>query len=367
MGQKPLTDEQCRDAIEAVRKYGAVDLAAQQLGIPRGTFQNRYRQGLRRFREADTRAVNHQAATALRQEDADALSRGLPFEREWSVWMSEVGMIRDRYAGPAKPRATVGRLKVVAAGDFHIPFHNRAALARMIQQDGDADVLVLGGDFGDAYCASTFTKYESVSFHEEMAGMTAVFQVLSETFPVIRYLKASNHMDRFEKRLREALSKDLLEAIMSMTGGNLSPDLALCKRYPNIEVAEWKTPSGQSVPWLMSLGDVLYSHAEKYSRVPGSALRTVDEWLDDFSGHLGLDGYRAVVQFHTHAQALLPWRSDRLLIEPGCMCDVHGYQLRSKIGGRPQRLGYAVLEMVDGKIDVNSVRLRWLDGIADAA
>ena len=363
MAAKPLSDEQCRAALELVRQHGSIDKAARHGDVNRGTLTHRYQEALKRFREADFRPTNYQAAVAAAKEDADTPSRGLPFEREWATWMSEVGMVKDRYAGPAKPRAQIGRLKLIAAGDFHAPFHHRGALARMIQQDGDADMLVLGGDFGDAHCASTFVKYQHVSFHEEMAAMTAVMQTCSETFPVIKYLRGSNHPDRFEKRLRESISKDLLDAVMSMTGGVLAPDIALVKRFPNVEVCNWTTPDGHEVSWLMNVGDVLFSHAEKYSRMPGSALRGVEEWLDDNSGHLGLDSYRAVVQFHTHAMALLPWRSNKVLIEPGCMAQVQGYQMKSKISGRPQRLGYAVMELVDGKLDVNSVRLRWLDGV----
>lgn len=363
MAAKPLSDEQCRAALELVRQHGSLDRAARMSDTSRGTLSHRYHEALRRFREADFRPTNHQAATSAAKEEAEATPRGLPFEREWATWMSEVGMVKDRYAGPAKPRAQIGRLKVVAAGDFHVPFHSRAALARLIQQDGDADVFVLGGDFTDAHAASTFTKYEHVDFHTEMAAATAVMQVLSETFPVVKYLRGSNHPDRFEKRIRESLTKDLVDAIMSMTGGVLAPDLALVKRFPNVEVSDWQTPGGHSVSWLCSLGDVMFSHAEKYSRVPGAALRSVEEWISDNAGHLGLESYRAIFQFHTHAQASLPWRADKLLVEPGAMCDLHSYQLRSKIGGRPQRLGYAVMELVDGKLDVNSVRLRWLDNI----
>jgi hypothetical protein len=351
MATRPVTDEQCREVLAAFARHGSDTAAAHSLGLPRGTFVNRLARARQRL--ADINVTS--------DLDPPDHSRGMPFEREWETWMREIGMAKDRYAGPARPRAKVGRLKVVAAGDFHAPFHHKGALARMIQQDGDADICVLGGDFGDAHCASTFTKYEHIGFHEEMAAMTAVMQVLSETYPTVKYLRGSNHPDRFEKRLRESISKDLLDAVLSMTGGVLAPDLAMVKRYPNVEVCDWQTPTGERVSWLMNVGDVLFSHAEKYSRVPGAALRFVHEWLDDFSGHLGLDDFRAVVQFHTHAQAQIPWRSNQLLIEPGCMCLVHHYQLRSKLGGRPQRLGYVVMELVDGKLDVNSVRLRWLD------
>jgi hypothetical protein len=49
------------------------------------------------------------------------------------------------------------------------------------------------------------------------------------------------------------------------------------------------------------------------------------------------------------------------MIEPGCMCAVQGYQLGSRLGGRPQRRGYVVMDFVDGKLDPSSVRPRWLD------
>lgn len=294
-------------------------------------------------------------------DGADDLPRRMPYEREWAEWLKHIGAAKERYAGPAKAKARTGRLKVVAAGDFHIPFHDRDALATLLTREKDADVLLIGGDFGDAHCASTFTKYEHVSYEDEHAGKTLVLSQLSETFPIVKYLKGSNHTDRFEKRLRENLSKDVLDAVMSMTGGILNPDLALVKRYPNVEVAGWTTPDGQEVSWLTVIGDVAFCHAEKYSRVAGSTLRSIEEWIDDFSGTLGLPRLRAICQFHTHAAGLFPYKSDMLLVEPGCMCTTHKYQLGSKIGGRPQRLAYATMEFVDECLDVNSVRLHWMN------
>jgi hypothetical protein len=349
-----LTDDECRKALEVAARHPTKKSAAEELGIPPTTFNTRLEIAKRRGLDA---------------KDAPPppdVSKGMPFERAWTEIQRFIGMAKDRYSGPPRAKAKTGRLKVVAAGDFHIPFHHRGALARLIQQDGDADVLVIGGDFGDAHCASTFTKYEHVPFHEEFAGQAAVLQTLSETFPTIKYLRGSNHSDRYEKRIRESLDKDVLDAVLEMTGGLLAPDLALVKRFPNVELLDMQTPSGM-VSWLGAVGDVLFSHAEKYSRVPGSALRSVDEWIDDQRGHLGIDNYRAVIQFHTHAAAMLPWRADRLLVEPGCMCQVHSYQLGSRIAGRPQRLGYVVMEIVDGHLDVNSVRLRFLDAETKAA
>lgn len=345
MATPALTSAQMEQAVEALATHGGMSAAANALGLTLGAFSNRVRRA--------------RAAGFTRAESA--IPKGMPFEREWTTWLEHIGCAKDRYAGPAKPKARTGRLRIVAAGDFHIPFHHPEALATLLTVEKDADICIVGGDFGDGHAASTFTKYEHVSYEEEHAGKTLVLQQLSETFPIVKYLKGSNHTDRWEKRLRENLTKDVLDAVLSMTGGILNPDLALVKRYPNIEIANWQTPTGQDVSWLTVVGDVAFAHAEKYSRVPGSAMRSIEEWLDDFTGTLGLPKLRAIVQFHTHAQIYAPYKSDMLLIEAGCMCKTHTYQLGSRIAGRPQRLGYVVMELVDGKLDVNSVRLRWLD------
>lgn len=353
MPQKPLAREIAEQALRAVDQYGNQTRAAEALGIPRATLQSRIR-----------------TAANLGISLCDRPAPEMPFEAAWDKWRKAVGMARERYTGPPPQRKPGKRIKVCAAGDFHVPFHDKDAVAELIAREAaDTDVLFLGGDFGDMHAASTFTKYEHVPFREELAETTACLQMLSESFQRIEYLRGSNHMDRVEKRLREALHADLLDAVLSMTGGELSPDLVLVKRYPNIHIADWTTPEGARVGWLHVIGDVAFSHAEKYSITPGAALRKVEEWLDDFSGSLGLPPIRAVVQFHTHAMALLPWRSDRVLIEPGAMCITHSYQYRSKIGGRPQRVGYTTFEMEDGRIDFDSIRLRWLNrrGSAEVA
>jgi hypothetical protein len=293
--------------------------------------------------------------------NVDTTPLRLPYEQEWRTWQKAIGVAKDKYTGPCRRKVREGRMRVVAFGDIHAPFHDREALATVIAREAGADMAVIGGDWTDAYAFSTFPKRKSVPWADEAAAMTAQAETFSETWPIVKVLRGSNHPDRFEKRLMDRLDGEMIAAIRSMTGGTLSPDLALIKRFPNLEVADWTTPTGSVVPWLTVIGDVAFSHAEKYSRVPGATLRSVEEWLTDFRGALGLPPIRVVVQFHTHAMAWVPWKADQLLVEPGAMCAMHEYQLGSKIGGRPQRLGYVTMEFVDGKVDLNSVRPVCLD------
>lgn len=292
--------------------------------------------------------------------DADAIPKGLPFEREWAVWQKEIGMAKDRYAGPAKLKARNGRLRIAVLPDLHAPFHDRAALAAFVERERDADVVVVMGDVGDGYALSRFLKYERLSYEEELAAVTAILQTLRERIPVVRIIKGNHDGARLEKQLRERLDPDLVSAILSMTGGTLSPIHAICKRFPNIEFAP-ATAGRHTAGWMTQIGDCVFTHAEKFSITPGAALRKIEEWLADMDGTLNLQPWKILIQAHTHQLGWVPWHADKLLIECGCLCQTHGYQVSPKIGGRPQRRGWVTLEQVDGKTDINSIRMVWWD------
>ena len=285
---------------------------------------------------------------------------GLPYEREWTAWQTFIGAARERYTGPAKARAKTGRLKILVVPDLHAPFHDRDAVAAMFERERDVDIAVLMGDIGDSYSLSRFLKYESVPYEQELASVTLLLQEFSQRYPVVRVITGNHDGPRIEKQLLERLTGDMVAAVRSMTGGTLDPIEALCRRYPNIERV---TPQAGRHPlrWMTQIGDALFMHAEKFSKVPGSALRSVDEWVTDFEGVIGLKDVRVLLQAHTHQMAWLPWKANRLLIEVGCLCGEQGYQYTAHIGGRPQRRGWVVLEQVDGKTDINSTRMVWYD------
>jgi len=285
----------------------------------------------------------------------------LPFEAEWQIWMKEIGMAKDRYAGPAVTKARQGRLRILVVPDLHAPFHDPTAIASMLEREKDIDICVLMGDIGDSYSLSRFLKYEQVPYEQELASVTLLLQTFSERFPLVRVITGNHDGPRIEKQLLERLTGDMVAAIRSMTGGTLDPIEVLCRRFPNIERIAPQTANGQRLRWMTQIGDALFCHAEKYSRVPGSAMRSIDEWMTDFEETIGLDAYRVIVQAHTHALSWFPWKANRLLIECGCLAQNMGYQFTARIGGRPQRRGWVVLEQVDGKTDINRSRIIWYD------
>jgi UDP-2,3-diacylglucosamine pyrophosphatase LpxH len=306
----------------------------------------------------------------------EAKGRPMPAEREsfhagrrlpqtsdecWAVLDDFIGRSKKPAVQKQRTARKSEHERIVIASDFHAPFQDNWAVAELIARESHhADTLIINGDLQDFYSISRFIKYEHVSVESELAAVDALLGQLSAAFHEVVLVSGNHDHHRFEKQLRSLLSLEMVHVIEYLTGGNLSVLKLMAQRYPNVRIAETKV-GRFGVSWLYQHGDVICTHAEKYSRVPGAALRGIDEWLTDFDQVLGLDPWRVLVQAHTHAGGVFPFKADRLLVECGCLCATHGYQLQAKIAGRPQRVGYVTLEQERGRTSLNSVRFVWLD------
>jgi hypothetical protein len=358
MGAVPLSAGQHQATLDAFSKHGSQMKAANALGISRATFQSRYHQA-KRWQDAGCPLPERLVQTMPPQAPLEPLTS---FEEAWAQWMKAVGMAKDRYrpVQKRKPFKSNEHQKILVVPDLHAPFHEEQMFADMLEREADADKVICIGDLSDSYALSTFTHYRRVSFSEEWASVTLCLQSLSERFPVVEVV-IGNHDARLEKRLRERLSEDMVDAVKYLAGGVLCPVTALAKRYPNVNVANHVVAGGDSVDWFTTCGDAWLGHPEKYSRVPGAALRFVEEWIADNEHALGLSRYRLLVLGHTHAYSQFLWRGGQMLIECGCLSQQAGYMLKPKIGGRPQRRGYVTFNQTDGITDLNSVRFHCFD------
>ena len=350
MAAKPLDPALAREALKALADHdGNYSLAAEALGIPRPTLQSRVK-----------------AARVQRTVVDEDRPRALPFEEAWRMWRRAIGMAKDRYVQHSRPFKNNERRKILVVPDLHAPFHESEMFAAMLEREADADHVICIGDVGDSYALSRFEKYERMPYREEWASVNLCIQEMASRFPSVEIV-IGNHDARLERQLRQRLTEDMVDAIHLITGGILCPITAMAKRYPNVRIAKHQTPSGHSVDWFTTCGDAWLGHPEKYSRVAGSALRFTEEWITDNEAAMGMDRYRLIVLGHTHAAAIIPYRSDKLLVECGTLAKNQGYMMSPRIGGRPQRRGYVTFEQTNGKTDLNSVRFYWFDVVGRAA
>lgn len=352
------------DALQMVVNAAAMHpdqrTAARAIGINYGTFKSR-------LALAHDRGLEPSVAMPPLEPPPEAVptpQRRAPdsFESAWAVFASEIGMAEDRYSGPCQRQPGT---KYLVLSDLHAPFHDAALIADAMTRHADADTLIIAGDIGDGYGWSRFTKYEQVPYERELAAVTLLLQEASARFRRVLVMDGNHDGPRLERQLRERLTPEMIQAVVFMTGGTLSPIHALCQRFANVEVVGHVTPDGRRMGWLYQHGDAVISHAEKFSITPGAAVRKIEEWLADMDQHLALSPWRLLIQAHTHQLSWVPWHADRMLVECGCLCIQHGYQLQAKIGGRPQRRGYVTFEQdATGRTDLNSVRPYWYDAVA---
>jgi Icc-related predicted phosphoesterase len=298
-------------------------------------------------------------------ESQSAAIQPVPYyETAWAEWRRWIGAAHERYTAPAD-RPPGARQKILIASDLHCPFQDKQYVAEMFADTTDCDVAIFAGDLMDSYGLSRFLKYEQVPIETEVAEVTTFLEQASQQYPRVILLEGNHGNARLEKQLL-ALDRQLVNAIRILTGGNLSLLRAAASRFENVELGVTQV-GRHRMDWLVQVGDLIVTHAEKFSIVPGSAMRKVEEWLADQERTLDLQPWRVVAQAHTHQLGMFPWHADKLLLETGCLCETHGYQLTARIGGRPQRRGWWTLEQQDGWTDYDSIRMRWPDARREAA
>lgn len=359
MGQKPLSDAQLKAAADALTQTGGNAIAAAALlGMNDRTFQHHVRA---------VKAKGLIDLAALR-DSKPKVSAHLPVTVD-EAWEQIDGWIgRKRAPKPSHPKWKATKTQRIAvAGDFHAPFQSNDVVASLIAEEGPrTDTLVISGDLIDHYSISRFVPFERVAIEQEIAGADALLGQLAAAFPDVLIVEGNHDKPRFEKQIRSLLTPDMMHCVELLTGGNLSIVHMLAKRYKNVRFAP-QIAGRYKLGWLTQVGDLVISHAEKFSRVPGAALRQIDEGLTDFDQVYGLKPWRVLIQAHTHQLGMFPFKSDRLLVEGGCCCETHGYQMTARMGGRPQRQGYVTLVQQSGVTDVNSVRLHWLNAESKVA
>lgn len=359
----PVYDEaDAKQDVAALQQArGNITEAAKLRGVPRNTFDSRV------IRAMDYGLITRAAIREMRRAEEKAGLRLPQTATEcWAALDAWIGRAARTVTPPKSAKSKFSDKRIVIASDFHAPFHDVEAVGRMFAATKGYDVLKINGDLQDFYSISRFTKYESVPVEREGAAVDAILSHASGQYAEIDISEGNHDRPRFEKALRTQLSLEQMHVIEYLTGGNLSMVRAIAQRYKNVRFPQVQV-GRHHLGWFQQEGDLLMAHAEKFSRVPGAALRGIEEWFSDRHDTLGLAPWRVLIQAHTHQMAWIPWHADRLLIEGGALCQTHGYQLDPKIAGRPQRIGYVTLHQRDGVTDINSIRLHWLDADRKAA
>jgi len=104
--------------------------------------------------------------------------------------------------GLTKIRRERDERRIVWVSDLHIPFHNIGAVEKMVDQEGGADYLIVGGDLLDCYGVSAFKKNKTVPLRLEYLEALRLVQLFSQNFRKVLLLKGNHEcFDRETKCL----------------------------------------------------------------------------------------------------------------------------------------------------------------------
>ena len=267
------------------------------------------------------------------------------------------------------PRPAGSRKKIVSAGDWHIPYHNEFMLDRLLTEDCDADVLFIPGDFFTLENLSRFLKDgREYQPEEEFQAGQFVMQRLASRFAEIKVIPG-NHDNRLMRMIQRQENGPMILRHLRMLGSaGLDMLQVVAKPYSNVSVldgSDCSCSAGKAdlmFRFCAQEGDLVLTHAEKYSRIPGQAANYVADWVFHYAMKYGIvkAPVNVVAQAHTHQFAHNNANHCRTL-ELGCMCNPEPYVTDPRIiSVREAMIGYAIFVQYDGITNMDEFRYKEL-------
>lgn len=245
--------------------------------------------------------------------------------------------------------------KILCMSDLHFPFARTETIKEILEQQQDADAVVLAGDIMDGLAYSSFGPERKVLVvHEYMQAFDLV-KTISERFPKL-YLISGNHDVRVAKGLGRAaltdeqipiLRPDLLARIANGEELNENADLVRLHRFRNVHYERYDA-------WYTQIGKTIFAHPHMFKGAyPGGTVIAVDDY---FSKRLEPGSYDSVVIGHTH-RVYCGIVNSRLLIEQGAMCARQPYEHKPTLKFPHSMNGYSVIyQDRAGNTDFNKSR-----------
>jgi len=243
-------------------------------------------------------------------------------------------------------------IKWIAFGDTHFFLQNDDLLGQMIQDHGDADFAVHGGDVMDMNIVSLWPKEKYYSLEAEYRVAAEYFQKFASTWRNL-YVISGNHCSRLAKMItasmdpsvRFATHYDLLGSLCD--GYDLNKDGILVPTHDFSNVHYQRGVDN----WLIRIGRaVVFHHSGNRGMnsmtASGQGVIAAKNWLNGRKAAADL-----YVQFHTHRQSKV-LKGGELLMEPGATCLPMDYGSKPKSSLNGCSYGFMVGYMAnDGAID----------------
>jgi len=211
-------------------------------------------------------------------------------ERTKENWEKLKKFFNEEVTKSAKlePRGLVdGEVKILSMSDWHIPFHRAELVEEILEEHGDADAVVVNGDFLDMYGVSSYTKHKHIPLMDEYKIGLEMVARLSSMFPKV-FLTRGNHENRLSRIMRSQLPLETKGFFATNVTAMLANGILIDKNglagesldFPNV----YHDPH---LPWGCLIGKTLFAHPHPFRKGPGRTVEYVHKQLE--GGHLDYD------------------------------------------------------------------------------
>jgi len=278
-------------------------------------------------------------------------------DSDLTEWRSMLGWTGQSVPCERKPIGS--RQKIVVISDPHCPYLDENALRTCIQRDAaDADLCVVTGDVANLGAFSSFPKYVyEPPAVEQFRSVQKFLIALNESFPRVEVMGGNHDARQLNYLVRtKEVAPDILDLFRQIAPGALNLLIPAVAELDNVKLVGSAEYQDAKFTFFHQVGDIVFGHAEVYSKIGGRAVHNFAHWLKSLAEPYNLvKPFRVVCQGHTHQQCSVAGDYGLRLYELGCMTRFPDYAGNPKLRGapRPWWVGYHVFVQYNGVTDLN--------------
>lgn len=194
-------------------------------------------------------------------------------------------------------------VEILTISDLHIPKEDLDVLEEIVLDNQDADVLVIAGDLLDYDNLSVFGQKKNIDVREEYQRAVDILKKIVPLFEDV-FVINGNH----EKRFSSYISHKTVNGLTGYLTEKLKPLTQIVQYFDNITY----------IPhWFCQLGDVVFAHPSRYSKIAGRTVRNVVDDRLEKNHEKEFKSFSTVVIGHTHRTFKGKFKN-KVAVETGC-------------------------------------------------
>lgn len=248
-----------------------------------------------------------------------------------------------------------GKESILIMSDLHVPEHDEKKILETCEKHKNVSMLILGGDIIDCAGVSAWTS-EGITLldHELIEAHKLMKKIKSIMNPNCRIVLVKGNHEQRVNRMFASNAKQLGSAVVETEIlYKLANGFTVHNRNENVRI---QYPAFENVFYCEErtfiYGDLLVNHPNSFSKIPLNVAKNMYE--NTFKNKY--PQCRVFLMGHTH-QFGMCFRDDGIVLgETGCMAFKQRYADDDTRPYGEAQNGYFTLEMVNKKVDINSIK-----------